>query len=637
MMAPWSRRRSSRLLVGLIVLLWVVPAAGQALHVHPRGASLPATCRIGAYFVLTTAAAGQKTYLCESANTWVQQGGSPEANVVAGSTVGGLPTPSAGQIRRLTDGGAPGALVIGDGSNWTCEAAKSQKLYVVTCPPYNAKADNVTDDTAAIQAAINAADAGGGGTIYFPPGTYVVLGQITFPYTGTFPPKQNAMRLVGAGASASGIFLNLPGGVGVPKGGTILDIRYNGTTAKILTIGSGLLEITGITFTNTAADALPWIYTTNTTLWIHNNAFYGSKERTACDQDVIILGGTTTVHSTTALDAPFQGYGTVIRDNFFDKIRRAVHCRVFCNGVVISGNTIWELAGSNIANIAPIEVDGGASPGFASANAITNNLIEFTFYKYGIKLTAEADANYLMGNMIFTEGGGTAFAEYFICSPTCTENMIIGRGSDRVDSPIQPSIGDNFAINVLRPNVTNRQILARKGAAGQPGYSFAEAASTGMYVSGSQLVFEGPLGPFAWADNNLPSRFTALLVGLGTGVGTGADVLFQRDAANILARKNGAIAQEDRIYNRDSGDDDEYFTIDWKTTANRLTIGPKATGTATLRDMTVDFGSGITFANLGTPKNGVLVYCSDCTVANPCASGGMGALAKRLNGAWVCD
>lgn len=43
------------------------------------------------------------------------------------------------------------------------------------------------------------------------------------------------------------------------------------------------------------------------------------------------------------------------------------------------------------------------------------------------------------------------------------------------------------------------------------------------------------------------------------------------------------------------------------------------------------------FASLGTPANGALTYCSDCTIANPCASGGTGALAKRLNSVWVCN
>jgi len=43
------------------------------------------------------------------------------------------------------------------------------------------------------------------------------------------------------------------------------------------------------------------------------------------------------------------------------------------------------------------------------------------------------------------------------------------------------------------------------------------------------------------------------------------------------------------------------------------------------------------FAALGTPDDGTFLYCSDCTFANPCASGGTGAIAKRLSGAWRCD
>lgn len=39
-------------------------------------------------------------------------------------------------------------------------------------PPYNAAGDGVTDDTAAINAAISDAEADGGGTVYIPAGTY---------------------------------------------------------------------------------------------------------------------------------------------------------------------------------------------------------------------------------------------------------------------------------------------------------------------------------------------------------------------------------------------------------------------------------------------------------------------------------
>jgi hypothetical protein len=44
------------------------------------------------------------------------------------------------------------------------------------------------------------------------------------------------------------------------------------------------------------------------------------------------------------------------------------------------------------------------------------------------------------------------------------------------------------------------------------------------------------------------------------------------------------------------------------------------------------------FANIGViGTNGQIGYCSDCTIANPCASGGTGAIAKRLNGVNVCN
>lgn len=48
-------------------------------------------------------------------------------------------------------------------------------------------------------------------------------------------------------------------------------------------------------------------------------------------------------------------------------------------------------------------------------------------------------------------------------------------------------------------------------------------------------------------------------------------------------------------------------------------------------------GTDQVFANLGAAPNGCLIYCADCTFANPCAGGGTGAYAKRLNGAWRCD
>ena len=86
---------------------------------------------------------------------------------------------------------------------------------------------------------------------------------------------------------------------------------------------------------------------------------------------------------------------------------------------------------------------------------------------------------------------------------------------------------------------------------------------------------------------------------------------------------------------------------DWQLTSSGRHLQPVADNTVdlgaaanALRDIYLDgnlLSGGKAFASLGTPGNGALVYCSDCTIANPCASGGTGAFAKRLNGAWVCN
>lgn len=48
-------------------------------------------------------------------------------------------------------------------------------------------------------------------------------------------------------------------------------------------------------------------------------------------------------------------------------------------------------------------------------------------------------------------------------------------------------------------------------------------------------------------------------------------------------------------------------------------------------------GTAPVFTDLGAATNGSMIYCSDCTIANPCAGSGTGAIAKRLNGVWVCN
>lgn len=53
--------------------------------------------------------------------------------------------------------------------------------YNVQAPPYGAKGDGVTDDTAAINSALSAANSAGGGIVYMPWGEYLVSGTLSIP------------------------------------------------------------------------------------------------------------------------------------------------------------------------------------------------------------------------------------------------------------------------------------------------------------------------------------------------------------------------------------------------------------------------------------------------------------------------
>jgi hypothetical protein len=137
-------------------------------------------------------------------------------------------------------------------------------------------------------------------------------------------------------------------------------------------------------------------------------------------------------------------------------------------------------------------------------------------------------------------------------------------------------------------------IFLRRNAAANLAFGAADAASPVAQTLSVQNVVAG-------TSNTAGVNWT-FAGSRGTGTGAGGDIIFQTAPAG------------------GSG-----------TTQNTL-----ATAFTIQDDGAVQLKS-VTFANLPTVANGYLIYCSDCTIASPCASGGSGALAKGINGAWVCN
>lgn len=151
------------------------------------------------------------------------------------------------------------------------------------------------------------------------------------------------------------------------------------------------------------------------------------------------------------------------------------------------------------------------------------------------------------------------------------------------------------------------------GTAAAPSLNFSADPTTGLYRSGAG----------------------------GIGLSSAGTAMFTFSPVTITYSTSSRItANADGLLN---------LTNNAQTDFTRLTFGPEAvthpaiTRSAAVAGQTQGIiitkgdGTNLVFANLGAATNGSMIYCSDCTIANPCAGGGTGSIAKRLNGVWVCN
>lgn len=155
--------------------------------------------------------------------------------------------------RLYTSFGALDFNVLLGGASTTVQAAFSglATLYFnVKSSVYGATGDGVTSDTTAVQAAVDAAQAAGGGIVFFPRGTYRVTTTITVGAT---------VSLLGVGPAGSILFGDGCNAVTMSAGLTyftsVEGLRFSCEVKGIVASAGRLLRVENCYFDNTAGQA----------------------------------------------------------------------------------------------------------------------------------------------------------------------------------------------------------------------------------------------------------------------------------------------------------------------------------------------------------------------------------------------
>jgi hypothetical protein len=312
--------------------------------------------------------------------------------------------------------------------------------------------DGTGDNTAAVNAALAAMYAASrpGAMLDWGHGVIKCTGQIVFPngnVQATGAPTQPTMVWSGRGGYNSGQET-------APEGGTRILLTYQGSSgyndAKVITRGLGLLVLEDLIFQDTTTgSSTPFFFTTNTTVKARRCAVIGGSSGSSCQQDAFVFGGTK--KPLTAgygdADSAFQGYGSSVKECYFDKIRRGVYGRSYANAVVVADNLFDTGCGTNLSGGAQVEFDGslaavesGSALGdYCTADIIRGNCFTGgTTFTYRVKLK-KASGCVVRDNSSFDAGGSYVA----LCR--------LEHHTGATDSVMYPSllnkISDNFSTN----------------------------------------------------------------------------------------------------------------------------------------------------------------------------------------------
>lgn len=621
-------------------------------------------------------------YVCVATdNNWVLQGsginaltGDVTAGPGSGSQTATLATVNSGpgtcgdstHVCAITTNGkglvtAQGAVVIA-----------SALLVDVTAAPYNAVCDGTGNQGAAISAAITAVSAAGGGTITAPTGVNCRITTAVVWKSNVWQSGQWTITQATSGLEA----------IHIQAGST--NISLNGLTLH----GAGLfnsdgttngLRVSGVTFESNTNTAYPFNVSVFSSLPLTNAVFTGNRFNN-------VAGGYEihTVHGLKIDKDVFTnvGTGSLPVDAIYLLNTGANKADSNCsNGITITDVSMTGLTRMGIETqncyVDPIVIDNPNMSQWSGSAALA--------LAYGISInnlnSLTNSASAIITNPNLTGAGAAATAPQLgieIASPGVSirggsvQNFFrgiqgtTGSGANGLATTQGVTLSGNGAAYDVSADGAGHYLIGNTFTQNSTDIFFEDGTSCRASVVDSTFIKTPATGDsgdnfrilLGSAPTNCPRTFRNLNFHWPTGTipggaaykafnnsasvpGTIMDgITMQNDDSTHSASWGGVFCGSGALFNAQSFSNSKITNISdpFNCTSSTVTFwNNRALGnTPATAQIFIGQNLAITaFATLGTTApNGTLIYCSDCTSANPVAGSGTGAVARRENGAW---
>lgn len=414
------------------------------------------------------------------------------------------------------------------------------------------------------------------------------------------PKQTNATKLIfncSGCVTKSGTTLTVAagaGGVAGPASATDNAIaRFDGTTGKLVQNSTVFVDDAGLLQIGGTTSSFPALKASGTTL----------QARTADD------GGFTTVQAgsfsaiSNVVLVNTTSLITINGDTGFERdaagVMRATDASTGAGGILIGASSATGAAGAlTVVGAGSTTTINGAA---LSGSSTTSNFVNVT----GTMPTTMSATTYGLNHQITSAGSSgqlnAAFNIDYLAGYTGGENSVGIRVANAAAGTNTLFANGNRALQAASSATTTGNNLGVLGTA-----------------SGGNLSIGGHLS----ATTNKNSATNVGVAGFGLNGGSSP---VQVGGYFALANAYPTFVSAALIANNGAQTDPIFRAQDNGTDVFQIVDGGAMVLTAKL------------FANLGTPANGSFFYCSDCTIANPCAGSGTGAFAKRLNAVWVCN